>query len=55
MSGGDIVMVSAPGAYGKPRSAVIVQSDWLKDTDSVLVPLLTRTLRDAPVPRPDAR
>ena len=55
MRRGDIVTVSAPGAYGKPRPAVIVQSDWLQDTDSVLVTLLTRTLRDTPVPRPDAR
>ena len=37
MKRGDIVMVSAPGAYGKPSPAVIVQSDWLDGTDSVLV------------------
>jgi mRNA interferase MazF len=27
MSRGDVVIVSAPGDYGKPRPAVIVQSD----------------------------
>jgi mRNA interferase MazF len=48
---GDIVTVSAPGDYGKPRPAVVVQSDWLKATDSVLVALLTSTLRDAPLYR----
>ena len=49
MKRGDIVTVSAPGAYGKPRPAVIVQSDWLDGTDSVLVSLLTSTVRDAPI------
>jgi mRNA interferase MazF len=34
---GDLVTVSAPGNHGKPRPAVIVQSDWLIATDSVLV------------------
>lgn len=49
MRRGDIVTVVAPGAYDKPRPAVIVQSDWLTGTDSVLVSLLTSTLRDAPI------
>lgn len=48
MRRGDIVTVSAPGNYGKPRPAVVVQSDWLSDTDSVLVSLMTSTIRDAP-------
>jgi mRNA interferase MazF len=48
---GDLVTVSAPGEYGKPRPAVVVQSDWLAETDSVLVSLLTSTLRDAPIYR----
>lgn len=47
----DIVIVSAPGDYGKPRPAVVVQSDWLKATDSVLVALTTSTLVDAPLYR----
>ena len=46
---GDVVIVSAPGAYGKPHPAVVVQSDWLNGTDSVLVSLLTSTVRDAPI------
>jgi mRNA interferase MazF len=48
---GDLVIVSAPGDYGKPRPAVVIQSDWLKATDSVLVALLTSTLADAPLYR----
>lgn len=49
MKRGDIVTVSAPGDYGKPRPAIIAQSDWLNETDSVLVILVTSTLRDAPI------
>ncbi len=49
MKRGDIVTVTAAGDYGKPRPAVIVQSDWLAATDSVLVALMTSTLVDAPL------
>jgi mRNA interferase MazF len=48
---GDLVVVSAPGHYGKPRPAVVIQSDRLKATDSVLVALLTTALADAPLYR----
>ena len=51
MKRGDLVIVSAPGDYGKPRPAVIIQSDWLKATDSVLVALLTSAVADAPLYR----
>ncbi len=51
MKRGEIVTVSASGDYGKPRPAVVIQSDWLKATDSVLVSLLTSTLMDAPLYR----
>ncbi len=51
MKRGDIVTVTSSGDYGKPRPAVIVQSDWLKATDSVLAALCTSTLRDAPLYR----
>ena len=51
MKRGDVIIVSAPGDYGKPRPAVVIQSDWLKATDSVLVALLTSTLADAPLYR----
>ncbi|MFO1430777.1 MAG: type II toxin-antitoxin system PemK/MazF family toxin [Candidatus Competibacteraceae bacterium] len=48
MKRGDIVTVAIQGDYGKPRPAVVIQSNWLSATDSVLVCLFTSTLRDAP-------
>jgi mRNA interferase MazF len=48
---GDIVTVSAPGDYGKPRPAIVIQSDWLKAADSVLVCLITSALVAAPLYR----
>ena len=53
MKRGEIVTVAVQGDYGKPRPAVVVQSDWLDDTDSVLVCLITTTCRDAPLYRLD--
>jgi len=49
MKRGDIVTVSAPGDYGKPRPAVVIQSDKLRSMDSMLVSLVTSTLVDAPL------
>ena len=51
MKRGDIVTVAIAGDYGKPRPALVVQSDWLYETESVLVCLLTTALRDAPLYR----
>ena len=51
MKRGDLVTVSAPKDYGKPRPAAIVQSDWLTETDSVLVALLTSEVVNAPLYR----
>jgi mRNA interferase MazF len=48
---GDIVTVSAPGDYGQPRRAVVVQSDALSAAESVLVALLTSAVTDAPLYR----
>jgi mRNA interferase MazF len=48
---GDIVTVSAPGAYGKPRPAVVIQSDALAAADSVLVTLFTSAIVVAPLYR----
>jgi mRNA interferase MazF len=48
---GDLVIVSAPGNYAKPRPAVVIQSDWLRANDSVLVALVTTALADAPLYR----
>ncbi|WP_246725590.1 type II toxin-antitoxin system PemK/MazF family toxin [Beijerinckia sp. L45] len=51
MRRGDIVIVSAAGDYGKPRPAVVVQSDALGSTDSILVALITSTIKDTPLHR----
>lgn len=59
MRRGSLVTVAVQGDYGKPRPAVVIQSDAMGDTDSVVLCLLTSTLRDAPLFRltlePDAR
>lgn len=48
---GDIVTVAAPGYYGKPRPAVVVQTNSLNEAGigSVIVCLMTSTLRSAPL------
>lgn len=49
MKRGDIHAAIPPGAYGKPRPVVIVQSDAFAARDSITVCLLTSTLVDAPL------
>ena len=39
-------MVAAPGDYGQPRPALVVQSDLFDELPSVVVCPLTTTLRD---------
>jgi mRNA interferase MazF len=47
---GDIVTIAAPGDYGKPRPALIVQADLFNDTHSSITVLpLTTTIIDAPL------
>jgi mRNA interferase MazF len=48
---GDIITVAIKGDDDKPRPALVIQSDFLSGTDSVLVCLLTTTQRDAPLCR----
>ncbi len=50
---GDIVTVAAPGDYGKPRPAVVIQTDALNEAESegVVLALMTGTLRAAPLLR----
>jgi mRNA interferase MazF len=48
---GDILVVAAPGDLGKPRPAIVIQSDALEASDTVLVCLITSTLREAPLYR----
>lgn len=45
MKRGDIVIVSMPGDYGKSRPAVIIQSDQIEETDSILICLMTSDVR----------
>jgi mRNA interferase MazF len=48
MARGDIVIVAAPGDYGKPRPAVIVQTDAFPENHaSVVVCQMTSELADA--------
>ena len=44
MKRGDLVIVNAGGDWGKPRPALIVQTDILDELSSVLVCLLSGTL-----------
>ncbi len=50
---GDIVTVAAPGDFGKPRPALVVQSDDFSEHPTVTLCLLTSALRDAPLFRLD--
>jgi len=48
MKRGDVVLVVVPGDYGKPRPAVIVQTDLVNDThSSIVVCPITSHLQDA--------
>jgi len=54
MKRGDLVIVSVPGDYGKPRPAIIIQSDIFNETHaSILVCLLTSDRQNAPLFRID--
>jgi mRNA interferase MazF len=43
---GAFVVVAVPGDYGKPRPALVVQSDLFSDLPSVTICPLTSTIRD---------
>jgi mRNA interferase MazF len=50
MNRGDIVVSAAPGDYGKPRPAVVVQSDSFNPTHaSVVICPITSHVVDAPL------
>ncbi len=54
MNRDDLVMVSAPGGYGRPWSAVVLQSDIFNETHaSVLVCVVISDSQDAPLFRID--
>ena len=47
---GDVVVVALPGAYGKPRPAVVVQADYFNPTHpSISIIPITTTVVDAPL------
>ena len=49
MKRGTIVTVALPGAYGKPRPALVIQSDFFDEHPSVTVLPITSDLRDTPL------
>jgi mRNA interferase MazF len=51
MKRGDIVIVALPGDYGKPRPALVIQSDLFSEHPSVTVLPITSHLVDAPLLR----
>jgi mRNA interferase MazF len=46
MRRGQFVVVATSGDYGKPRPAIVVQSDLFAELPSVVICPLTSTLRD---------
>lgn len=51
MKRGDLVTVAISGDFGKPRPALIVQSDSFAETGTVTLLLVTSTPIDAPLLR----
>ena len=49
MRRGDLVTVAAPGDYGKPRPALVIQSDLFGELPSVTLCLVASELRHAPI------
>ncbi len=49
MKRGDLVTIALQGNYGRPRPALIVQSDLFDEHPSVTVLPVTGELRDAPL------
>lgn len=49
MRRGDFVTVAAPGDYGKPLPALVIQSDLFDELPSVTLCLVTSALRNAPI------
>lgn len=49
MRRGDLVPIVQPGAYGKPRPALVIQSDLFNIHPSVTILPLTSELRNTPI------
>jgi mRNA interferase MazF len=52
MTRGDLVTVAVSGDFGKPRPALVIQSDQFAETGTVTVLLISGTLVEAPLLRP---
>jgi len=46
---GDLALIAVPGAYGKPRPALIIQSSLFTEHPSITVCLLTSHIRETPL------
>lgn len=53
MKRGDLVTIALSGDYGKPRPALVIQSDQFSNTATVTVLLISGTLVAAPLLRLD--
>ena len=51
MRRGDLVTVAMPGDFGKPRPALVIQSDLFAQVPTVTVLLVSGTHQDAPLLR----
>lgn len=51
MTRGDLVTVALQGDHGKPRPALVIQSDRFPDTATTTVLLVTSTVVEAPLIR----
>ena len=49
MRRGDLVTIALQGTYGKPRPALVIQSDLVAEHPSVTVLPVTSELRDTPL------
>ena len=49
MKRGDLIQVATPGDYGKPRPALVVQTDLFAEHPSMTICLLTTHLQQTPL------
>jgi len=49
MKRGDLVTIALKGDYGKPRPALVIQSDLFSEHPSVVILPVTSELRDTPL------
>jgi mRNA interferase MazF len=52
---GDLVMIALQGAFGKPRPALVIQSDLIETTETLTVLPLSSMMVDAPLVRVPVR